>query len=99
MMDLALVPAAVDLDQRAKSTLVHCLDAASSPLATLSDAELHNLSLLALCSGFDTTFFETVYARHMYFGPSIVLGRDFQDAVALYPDRVVVDTACFDSLI
>ncbi|OQR92129.1 inward rectifier K channel (IRK-C) family protein [Achlya hypogyna] len=69
-------------------TLVHIIDE-SSPLAQVPDSDMRQLSLLALCSGFDTTFFETVYARRVYAAYEMERDRVFQDAVTIYPDRVV----------
>ncbi|RHY60037.1 hypothetical protein DYB34_013910 [Aphanomyces astaci] len=67
-------------------TLIHVLDA-SSPLYKHDDDALSATSLLGLFSGFDSTFCETVYSRHIYttyeFGKPMV-----DDAVMLTPDGV-----------
>ncbi|OQS03475.1 inward rectifier K channel (IRK-C) family protein [Thraustotheca clavata] len=79
-------------------TLVHVIDV-NSPLFNMTNEAIREISFLTLCSGFDTTFCETVYARHVYFRHSIELDKAFQNAVMLYHDHVVVDSKKFDSLI
>ncbi|ETV91401.1 hypothetical protein H310_14068 [Aphanomyces invadans] len=70
------------------ATLVHVIDE-SSPLRRHNDDELNATSLLALFSGFDSTFCETVYARQIY--TTYEFGKQFENSVTLTPDDVGVE--------
>ncbi|KAF0698223.1 Aste57867_11150 [Aphanomyces stellatus] len=77
-------------------TLIHIVDEAS-PLARYALDELHkeHMVMLAVVSGFDTTFCETVFARHMY--SEFVTDKAFEDVVHLTHSYLQVNWAKLDS--
>ncbi|CAK4771219.1 unnamed protein product [Aphanomyces euteiches] len=66
-------------------TLIHIIDS-SSPLRRCQD---FSMSMLALFSGFDTTFCETVYARHLY--STYEFDKPVVDAAHLSQSQLVFD--------
>lgn len=83
------------------TTLIHVIDK-SSPFANIhckEDISCFRVALIALFTGLDTTFSESVYARKMYFWDDFVFNMHFEDTVAFSPDRVTMDFRTFDSLV
>ncbi|HEY4119605.1 MAG TPA: ion channel [Byssovorax sp.] len=78
-------------------TAVHAIDAAS-PLATLAEADLHGrrAEIIAIVTGIDETFAQTVHARMNYTSTQILFDRRFVDVVKqLDATRRVLDYGRF----
>ncbi|KAF0698222.1 Aste57867_11149 [Aphanomyces stellatus] len=77
--------------------LVHVLDAASPLIRLRNTHELASVSTLALFSGFDATFCETVYARKLYSGIDTTGDAVFLDAAHVSASQIALDWARVDS--
>ncbi|CAI5730430.1 unnamed protein product [Peronospora destructor] len=82
-------------------TLVHVINE-NSPFhkfRSMKDLSQSRVAVIALLTGFDTTFSENVYARKMYFWDDFAYDMRFDDCAVIERDCVNVDYERFDRLI
>ncbi|GMF42508.1 unnamed protein product [Phytophthora fragariaefolia] len=83
------------------ATLIHVINE-NSPFYkfhSMEDLSQSRVAVIALLTGLDTTFSESVYARKMYFWDDFEYDMRFADFAVIERDRVIVDYDRFDRLI
>ncbi|CAI5746759.1 unnamed protein product [Peronospora destructor] len=82
-------------------TLIHVINE-NSPFhkfRSMKDLSQFRVAVIALLTGFDTTFSENVYARKMYFWDDFAYDMRFDDCAVIERNCVNVDYERFDRLI
>lgn len=81
--------------------VLHEIDEASPffGVRTQNDLDVHINSLTCILTGHDSTYGQTVFARHIYAPEDIIVGAKFRDVISQMPDgRYVVDYTKFNDV-
>lgn len=78
--------------------LMHEIDETSPfhGITSMDELEKRILSLMCVFTGHDSTYGQTIFARHQYFPSDILIGGNFVDVISQLPDgRLMVDYSKF----